>query len=292
MTCILLLGCGTDPVEKTPEENATIAQPNVVETGITLPAEAEPDYPKVKIEELDHSQEFFKEQHTTSFSYLPRKNWTSFTATKDGLLTKMLLYGKANLLESPHYGLSMSGFVREKNPDTGSKFGKWSLSRDEIVEQLASQGLGPREDGWLTIRIRGTVPQRAGTKYFVVCDRITENKAWFGEFAFAEEDPYEFGRHWLNPKHDLVLRTYVGKTEEQLKLIQVADQDEPKNLVQDEFLPEPISQNAREAPLPYNQGNTSTPDNTLSGEYPLPSANEGNQTKKKSMFDRLFKNKN
>ena len=292
ITCFLLFGCGTDPVEKTPEENATIAQQNVVENGITLPAKTEPDYPKVKIEELDHSQEFFKEQHTTSFSYLPRKNWTSFTATKDGLLTKLLLYGKANLLESPHYGLSMSGFVREKNPDTGPKFGKWNLSRDEIVEQLASQGLGPREDGWLTIRIRGTVPQRAGTKYFVVCDRITENKAWFGEFAFAEEDPYEFGRHWLNPKHDLVLRTYVGKTEEQLKLIQVANQDEPKGLLQDEFPPEPISQNAREAPLPYDQGNTFTPGNASTKKNPLPSPNEGNQTKKKSMFDRLFRNKN
>jgi len=44
-------------VEKTPEENATIAQPNVEEARLTLPAEAEPDYPKVKIEELDHSQE-------------------------------------------------------------------------------------------------------------------------------------------------------------------------------------------------------------------------------------------
>jgi hypothetical protein len=263
-----------------------------VEDEITTPAEAELDYPKVKIEELDHSQEFFKEQHTTSFSYLPRKNWTSFTATKDGLLTKILLYGKANLLESPHYGLSMSGFVREKKPDTGPKFGKWSLSRDEIVEQLASQGLGPREDGWLTIRIRGNVPQRVGTKYFLVCDQITENKAWFGEFAFAEEDPYEFGRHWLNPKHDLVLRTYVGKTEEQLKLIQIADQDEPKDLRKDEFLPEPISQNAREAPLPYIQENISSPDNALNGKNTQSSPSEGNQTKKKSMFDRLFKNKN
>ena len=279
-------------MEKSPEENATIAQPNVVEDEITTPAEAELDYPKVKIEELDHSQEFFKEQHTTSFSYLPRKNWTSFTASKDGLLTKILLYGKANLLESPHYGLSMSGFVREKKPDTGPKFGKWSLSRDEIVEQLASQGLGPREDGWLTIRIRGNVPQRVGTKYFLVCDQITENKAWFGEFAFAEEDPYEFGRHWLNPKHDLVLRTYVGKTEEQLKLIQIADQDEPKDLRKDEFLPEPISQNAREAPLPYIQENISSPDNALNGKKTQSSPSEGNQTKKKSMFDRLFKNKN
>ena len=292
MTCILFFGCGTDPVEKSPEENATIAQPNVVEDEITTPAEAELDYPKVKIEELDHSQEFFKEQHTTSFSYLPRKNWTSFTASKDGLLTKILLYGKANLLESPHYGLSMSGFVREKKPDTGPKFGKWSLSRDEIIEQLASQGLGPREDGWLTIRIRGNVPQRVGTKYFLVCDQITENKAWFGEFAFAEEDPYEFGRHWLNPKHDLVLRTYVGKTEEQLKLIQIADQDEPKDLRKDEFLPEPISQNAREAPLPYIQENISSPDNALNGKKTQSSPSEGNQTKKKSMFDRLFKNKN
>ena len=89
-----------------------------------------------------------------------------------------------------------------------------------------------------------------------------------------------------------MLRTYVGKTEEQLKLIQIADQDEPKDLRKDEFLPEPISQNAREAPLPYIQENISSPDNALNGKNTQSSPSEGNQTKKKSMFDRLFKNKN
>ena len=64
-------------------------------------------FPHVRVEELDHSQEFFKEQHTTSFSYVPRKNWTSFTASKNGLLNKILLFGKANLIDSPHYGLSL-----------------------------------------------------------------------------------------------------------------------------------------------------------------------------------------
>ena len=172
--------------------------PNEQATDKFIATEIELDFPKVSVELLDHSQEFYKEQHTTSFSYVPKKNWTSFTASKNGLLTKVLLFGKANLLESPHYGLSMSGFVRAKNPDSGPKYGKWILSRNEIVEQLASQGLGPRESGWLTIRMRGEIPQKVGTLYFLVCDKITENKAWFGEFAFAEANPYEFGSHWLN----------------------------------------------------------------------------------------------
>ena len=41
-----------------------------------------PEFPIIYIEELDQSQEFFKEQHETSFSHVSRKNWMSFTAGK------------------------------------------------------------------------------------------------------------------------------------------------------------------------------------------------------------------
>ena len=66
--------------------NVTIKKPNseisVIKTF---------NYPKVYIEEFDQSQEFFKEQHETSFSYVTKKNWFSYTAQKDGILTKILL---------------------------------------------------------------------------------------------------------------------------------------------------------------------------------------------------------
>ena len=110
--------------EKTvPDEDTTGSKDLSISNEVTATTISDLDYPKVRVEELDHSQEFFKEQHTTSFSYVPRKNWTSFTASKNGILTKVLLYGKANLLDSPHYGLSMSGFVRAGNPDSGPKYG-------------------------------------------------------------------------------------------------------------------------------------------------------------------------
>ena len=259
------------------------------------------EFPKVRVEELDHSQEFFKEQHTTSFSYVPRKNWTSFTASKNGILTKVLLYGKANLLDSPHYGLSMSGFVRAGNPDSGPKYGRWILTREDIVSQLASQGLGEREAGWLTIRMLGQIPQKVGTRYFLVCDKITENKAWFGEFAFAEANPYEFGSHWLNKDHDLVMRTYVGKTDEQIKALQV----EPTNNVvpkSDESLPSPVSQNPSRTiiapptitPQPPAKPQLTVPTppvviEKVDSNDTLSEVKEDNRTQKKSLFDRLFK---
>ena len=269
--------------------------PNEQATDKFIATEIELDFPKVSVELLDHSQEFYKEQHTTSFSYVPKKNWTSFTASKNGLLTKVLLFGKANLLESPHYGLSMSGFVRANNPDSGPKYGKWILSRNEIVEQLASQGLGPRESGWLTIRMRGEIPQKVGTLYFLVCDKITENKAWFGEFAFAEANPYEFGSHWLNKQHDLVLRTYVGKTDEQLKSIQLDESSSKVNNAQDESLPLPISQELRDLNIPQNPS-TLQSDNISPQEFDNQSGDslkvrdDSNKSEKKSMFERLFKN--
>ena len=297
LSLLILWGCGGDSLPETSSsaEDSNVSQNEPVINKKASTTISDLDYPQVRVEELDHSQEFFKEQHTTSFSYVPRKNWTSFSASKNGILTKVLLFGKANLLNSPHYGLSMSGFVRAGNPDSGPKYGSWILTRDDIVSQLATQGLGEREAGWLTIRMRGKVPQKVGTRYFIVCDKITENKAWFGEFAFAEANPYEFGSHWLNKDHDLVMRTYVGKTEEQIKALQVAltNKEAP---TPDESLPRPLPQNPSTTifapptttPQPPDKPEVIEPMNS-NVSLPESEAKEDNRTKKKSMFDRLFK---
>lgn len=306
LSCFLslfyLIGCGgnSEP-ENASEQNIKIL-PKESSNNVSTTEDKSLDYPEVRVEELDHSQEFFKEQHTTSFSYVPRKNWTSYTASKDGILTKVLLFGKANLVDSPHYGLSMSGFVRAHKPDSGPKYGKWSLSRDEIVQQLASQALDERSAGWLTIKMRGEIPQNAGTKYFIVCDSITENKAWFGEFSFADANPYDLGNHWLNPEHDLVMRTYVGKTDKQIKALQVQPKLKNSPPPSEEMLPIPISQNPNQpfivqTPVPLSPSaaeikeikepqpvQEKIPNLPLDSNY-----SENNQTIKKSLFDRLFK---
>ena len=175
------------------------------------------EFPIVYVEELDQMQEYFKEQHETSFSHVPNKNWMSFTAGKDGILTKILLFGKPNYLISEHYGKQMSGFVRSGNPNTGAKFGSWTLQRDDIVNQLYNQGLDETEAGWITIRMKGKIPQEAGKTYFFVCEKISDDRPWLGAFAFGEGNPYLSGRHWLHDEHDLVFRTYVGKTKDQIK---------------------------------------------------------------------------
>jgi hypothetical protein len=182
----------------------------------------EPDnsFPVVYIEELDQFQEYYKDQHTTSFSHVPSKNWFSFTAAKDGTLTKILLYGKANVVPNEYYGTYMSGFIREGNPTTGPKYGSWKLSRDDILNQFSAQSLTETDSGWITIRMRGKIPQERGQTYFFVCDSIPE-RPWFGEFAFGDGNPYKAGRNWLNSEHDLVFRTYVGQTKEQIEEIQM-----------------------------------------------------------------------
>ena len=294
LAIVCLFGCGEEPSSK--KQDIVDNQPPNVPVDIDIPAveNIKLSPPNVIVEELDHSQEFYKEQHTTSFSYVRRKNWTSFTAGKNGLLTKILLFGKANLLESPHYGLSMGGFVRAKTPDSGPKLGEWNLSREEIVMQLSSQGLQPRQAGWITIEMLGDIPQVKGVQYFLVCDYITGGKAWFGEFAFAEANPYAAGSHWLNPSHDLVMRTYVGKTDEHLKGLQVGnDGIIGKNTQSEDFLPAPVSQDLRKSfqePAQIQKNNSSN-NNNSSVNPQQNTTKEANTTDKKSMFDRLFKNK-
>ena len=180
---MILFSC-SDDIEKTElppaiEKAETTDKPNVTKA----------DFTKVYIEELDQSQEFFKEQHETSFSHVPNKNWMSFTAGKDGILTKILFFGKANYLISEHYGSGMKGFVRENNPAKGPKLGEWSLSRDEIVNQLAAQGLPETQDGWITIRMRGEIPQESGKTYFLICQEISASgvsNTAFNTLTFAD----------------------------------------------------------------------------------------------------------
>ena len=209
------------------------------------------NFPNVYIEELDQSQEFYKEQHETSFSFVSKKNWFSYTAGKDGILTKVLLFGKPNFKPSDHYGDSMHGFLREGNPNTGPKLGEWDLSRDDIVNQIAAQGLASRDAGWITIRMRGEIPQIGGKTYFLVCDKITGGKPWFGAFAFGEGNPYLPGKFWLHPDHDLVFRTYVGKTPQQVVKEQRNEEiSKELGLINDSI---PQNPSALPTPLPISQ---------------------------------------
>ena len=201
--------------EDRPAEEPKLDLPPAVESKVLSLEKKTADVPIVYIEELDQFQEFYKEQHETSFSHVKRKNWTSFTAGKNGILTKVLFFGKPNYTISEHYGSSMSGFVRADNPDTGPKYGEWSISREEIINQLALQGLTETDRGWITIQMRGEIPQEKGKIYFIVCDQISDKRAWFGAFAFAEGNSYKKGRFWLHPDHDLVFRTYVGMSQDQ-----------------------------------------------------------------------------
>lgn len=218
LLCILLIsallfGCSDDK----PDTKDHTTLPPTVDNRDKVAGKPTQPAPVVYIEELDQFQEYFKEQHETSFSHVGKKNWMSYTAGKDGILTKIMLFGKPNYTISEHYGSSMSGFIRAGNPDSGPKFGEWSLTREEIVNQLALQGLTEIDSGWITLQMRGEIPQQAGKMYFIVCDQIGDKRAWFGAFAFAEGNSYKGGRFWLHPDHDLVFRTYVGKTADQIQ---------------------------------------------------------------------------
>ena len=80
--------------------------------------------------------------------------------------------------------------------------------------------MSERNGGWITIRMRGEIEQEIGQTYFFVCDKIIGGKPWFGAFAFGDGNPYKPGRFWLHKDHDLVFRTYIGKTPEQVALEQ------------------------------------------------------------------------
>ena len=137
-------------MEKTPEENATISQPNVVETGITLPTEAGPDYPKVKIEELDHSQEFFKWMAKKLKSYeeqavgeIYEKEGIGLNYNKTDLFSRIEIlsrYSKyAVLCAEESYGYLPLDIVRDKDGNASS------LAICEALSYLKSQEVSPME---------------------------------------------------------------------------------------------------------------------------------------------------
>ena len=307
--------------------NEVIELPPTIDKKIKLKSNelVKMEFPIVFVEELDQMQEFFKEQHETSFSHVPNKNWMSFTAGKDGILTKILLFGKTNYLISEHYGKKMSGFVRSGNPDTGPKFGKWELSRDDIINQLNNQGLKETQAGWITLRMRGMIPQETGKTYFLVCEKISDERSWFGAFAFGEGNPYPYGRHWLHPEHDLVFRTYVGKTKEQIKREQeqaiINEQVQPNTIVRNSVSqtilqpppPKPMTPkdsvflpNSKSESLEIPTPKTTMTEETIQGEVlsplvfetdtlveekkavPQTKSGKDNETEK-SFFNRLFK---
>ena len=209
----LLAGCGGGS-----EEGADEKPPAPVEPGPSTPetSQATPEKPKppvVYTEELDQYQEYFKEQHDTSFGYSRKKNWMSFTAGKEGLLTRIALYGKPHFATSNFYGSEMSGFIRAGNPDRGTKLAEWSLSREDVVKQLAKRGVSELDYGWIDVFMLGEAVMEVGKTYYMVCDHISDGKLWFGAFSFSEGDSYKGGRHWLHPEHDLVFRSYVGNEE-------------------------------------------------------------------------------
>lgn len=319
-----LISCSETPPEKppsTPEAINPQEAPKVSQKDPDLTA------PLVQVEELDQYQEYYKEQHTTSFSHVRNKNWFSFRAGKDGILTKILLYGKPTVRITAYYGNSMSGFIREGNPSTGPKYGAWKLSRDDILNQLAAQSLTENDSGWITIHMLGQIPQQTGKTYFLVCDKIPE-KSWFGDFAFGEGNPYPHGRIWFNPDHDLVFRTYVGKTLTELEQsqgqpnpnrpgpqansapapipvpVQALPLQENLTPVEPEVLPEkpnvPTPAPERFQPPPrvppqLPPANLQTPELETPKKPTVPSSTppqtqaDPNGTKKNSLFNRLFK---
>ena len=156
--CGMVACSDPQPIEPTNSSE----EPKRKEETTAAPKEPELAIPIVLIEELDQYQEFYKEQHTTSLSHAHNKNWFSFRAGKDGILTKILLYGKPTVRITAYYGNSMSGFIREGNPTTGPKYGAWELSRNDILNQLAAQSLTEDDSGWITINMRGQIPQEIG----------------------------------------------------------------------------------------------------------------------------------
>jgi hypothetical protein len=208
-----LFGCGGDTGEE--ETPPADSESPAVKGLSTSPKPVEPAAPPiVYVEELDQFQEYFKEQHNTSFSYTRNKNYCSFTAGKAGMPMRIALYGKPHFATSDFYGSSMSGVLREGNPERGRKIATWSLSRDDVVSELATQGLSEVDYGWIDVKFQEpTAPLEIGKKYFVVCERIADGKHFFGAFSFGEGNPYAGGRHWLHPEHDLVFRSYVGNEE-------------------------------------------------------------------------------
>ena len=152
-----------------------------------------------------------------------------------------------------------------------------------------------------------------GKTYFLVCEKITGKKPWFGAFAFGEGNPYRAGKFWLHSDHDLVFRTYVGKTPQQVANEQIKDEISEKMGLPSESIPKkltdfpeplPISQTSVDNIVIKTEGKTDTLNMSLQNtnetskeeveqlnfiKIPNEGEQEQNQTKdNKSLFNRLF----
>ena len=92
LPCLVLVAFSCS--DNKPDAEEPVSLPPTVDERPELTTLPTKPVPVVYIEELDQYQEYFKEQHETSFSHVSKKNWSSYTAGKDGILTKVLLFGK------------------------------------------------------------------------------------------------------------------------------------------------------------------------------------------------------
>ncbi|MFP6899310.1 MAG: hypothetical protein VCA36_00110, partial [Opitutales bacterium] len=99
------------------------------------------------------------------------------------------------------------------------KLGTWSLSRDEVVAQLAGQGLKSSQYGWISVKISEDqrIPQIPGETYLIQSTKISGGSPWFGSFRVGSGNKYPDGAWWhakftQTKQPDLVFRTYVAKT--------------------------------------------------------------------------------
>ena len=163
---------------------------------------------------LDQSQEGFTNGNVTSFSHLKNKNWSSFKAGKKGVLSTIELAWSTPPHESHFsglYGSSMKGFIKEEDDENGTIVANWSISKDDLMMQFA--GLKRAEQNWVIINVISNSQLQLGKTYYIVCENISEEKEWFGNFSFSDKNSYQDGRFWYNQNHDLMFRTYVKPAE-------------------------------------------------------------------------------
>ena len=173
----------------------------------------------------------------------------------------------------------MSGFISEVKPQHRSEIRSMATKQRRYFGPIGCPK-PDRKRQWLDYHTNARRnSQEIGKTYFLVCEKI-EEKSWFGDFAFGEGNPYPHGRIWFNLDHDLVFRTYVGRT--------LPNGDDTKNLPKTEttgsqqthaaptpipvpvqpFLPKkgPYPKNNLN-PLPKNQSSQTT---FLMNQHPLP----------------------
>lgn len=227
LVAVLGVGCGEDPVEPNSGQVSPKVSPKPVGRLVeSNNSSVKPTLPPIVVKDLDQAQEIYELQGNTSFRTGDR-GWQSYKASKSGYLTRFSLYGCAHNKAARNksqitYGDVIWGEIRLAR--TNEKLGTWTLSRDQIVAQLKLRGWKWTDYDWIDVKISEDqrIPQVAGETYLIQSVKISDNRPFFGSFRFAESNPYPDGAWWhkpptsSSPDYDLVFRTYVGKTAEQV----------------------------------------------------------------------------